>query len=246
MMKQKWWRQTRFRWAALGSLLSFVGPLVEWLFLQLVGNLAKNQVGWRFVFMEVWTLLLFTSFGYLLGRSRERVEQIALFDSLTGVFNRGYLMEQFKELLALHDRYQQPLTLILFDLDRFKRVNDRYGHLVGDKTLKAVTNSVASTCRASDVFGRFGGEEFLLLCPNTEQEEGELLAERIRHNVAQLPPEVLGYPGPQTVSLSIGAIPTSQTFSMTTILGCLDQALYRAKANGRNQLQIAHFKEDEN
>ena len=118
----------------------------------------------------------------------------------------GYLMAQFKELSALHGRYQQSFSAILLDLDHFKQVNDRHGHLVGDKTLKAVFQCMKSTCRQSDILGRYGGEEFLVLCPNTGQEEALQLAERLRQNIARLPAATLGFDGPQTVSVSVVAV----------------------------------------
>jgi len=238
-MRKRWWQKTRFRWAAVGAVFSFIGPLGEWGFLAAVGKPADNALGWTFVFVEIWTLLLFASFGFLLGRSRERIEQFAFLDTLTGAHSRGYLMEQFKELLAVHDRYQQPLGLILFDLDRFKNVNDRYGHPVGDQTLKAVAERVGATCRAPDVLGRYGGEEFLILCPNTGPEDVRKLAERIRKDISGLPPEKLGYPGPQTASFGVMCATPGSRATIGSLLEVLDEALYRAKAGGRDQVQAA-------
>lgn len=240
-MKQKWWYQKRYRWALIGSSLSFLGPLGEWVFLVLLVDTDSVILGWNFLFTELWTLLLFTGFGYLLGKSAEKIEQVAFHDALTGVFNRGYLMQHFKELLAFHERYDQPLSVMMFDLDYFKKVNDQYGHLTGDKTLKAVAECVRSTCRESDMVGRYGGEEFLILCPNTSQEEGLNLAERVRQNISKLTARKLGYPGPQTVSIGFMAVPHQETASISSILGTLDQALYRAKLGGRNQVQLASY-----
>lgn len=216
-----------------------MGPLGEYLFFKIIGSEESNILGWSYLYTELWTFILFTSFGYLLGRSTERIEHMAFHDSLTGIFNRGVLMEQFKELLAVHHRYKQDLSVIMFDLDFFKKINDQYGHPVGDKTLIAVTDTVKATCRSSDVFGRFGGEEFLILCPNTTREEGLNLAERIRQQISSIPSDRLGHPGPQTVSLGIITVPQTHRISLHKILKALDDALYEAKSAGRNQVRLS-------
>jgi diguanylate cyclase (GGDEF)-like protein len=239
-MKRPWWDTKRFKWAAIGGVLSFLGPLGEWIFVSLFAGQQENFLTLTYLYTEIWTLLCFTSFGFLLGRSNDELESIAFHDALTGVFSRGYLMAQFKELSALHSRYQQSFSAMMLDLDHFKQVNDRHGHLVGDKTLKAVAQCMKSTCRHSDIVGRYGGEEFLVLCPNTSQGEVLQLAERLRRNIARLPAATLGFDGPQTASLSVVAVADNvDVSSVKSIISSLDKALYAAKSKGRNQVQLA-------
>ena len=238
-MKQPWWTAKRFKWAAIGGMLSFLGPLGEWGFVSLFAGQEEDLLTLTYLYTEIWTLLCFTSFGFLLGRSNDELESIAFHDALTGVFSRGYLMAQFKELSALHGRYEQSFSAMLLDLDHFKQVNDRHGHLVGDKTLKAVSQCMQSTCRQTDIVGRYGGEEFLVLCPNTGQEEVLQLAERLRQNIARLPAATLGFDGPQTVSVSVVAVADNVDVSVKSIISSLDKALYAAKSKGRDQVQLA-------
>lgn len=237
--RRAWWDAKRFKWAAIGGVLSFLGPLGEWVFVSLFAGHEEDFLTLTYLYTEIWTLLCFTTFGFLLGRSNDKLESIAFHDALTGVFSRGYLMAQFTELSALHGRYRQSFSAMMLDLDHFKQVNDRHGHLIGDKTLKAVSQCMKSTCRQSDIVGRYGGEEFLVLCPNTGQEEVLQLAERLRRNIAQLPAAALGFDGPQTVSMSVVAIAENVDVSVESIIGSLDEALYAAKSKGRNQVQLA-------
>jgi len=240
-MKSHWWTAKRYKWAAIGSVLSFLGPLGEWGFMFLFDAEQGNFLALSYLYTELWTLLCFTVFGFLLGRSNDDLEKIAYRDALTGVSSRGYLMSQFMDLCVLHGRYRQPFSAMMLDLDHFKQVNDKHGHLVGDKTLKAVAHCMKSTCRESDIVGRYGGEEFIILCHNTRQDEALQLAERLRHNIAKLTAEKLGFDGPQTVSMSVLIIADADDVSVTSIIASLDQALYIAKANGRNRVQLTHI-----
>ena len=234
-----WWHKLRYRWALIGSLLSVIGPLGEYVFLALVTQPDSHQLWLTYIYTEVLTLVSFTMFGYLLGRKAELIEYQSIHDHLTGLYNRSYLMTQFKENISLHLRYSQPFSAIMLDLDHFKQVNDEYGHLVGDKTIVATADCIKQTIRSSDIAGRYGGEEFIILCPNTESADVSHLAERIRQNIASLDEEAIGFAGVQTASLGILTLTARIDADLNTILTKLDNALYQAKHLGRNQVQCA-------
>jgi diguanylate cyclase (GGDEF)-like protein len=156
---------------------------------------------------------------------------------LTGLFNRRFLREALPSLQAAATRRGEPLCLLMLDLDHFKVVNDRYGHVVGDKTLRAVADVLRNQSRRSDLVSRYGGEEFAVLCPATDGPTGLQVAERLREAIASLGAEPLGHPGPQTVSIGI-AVQTSQNFSADTFVDRADTALYQAKHAGRNQTRL--------
>jgi diguanylate cyclase (GGDEF)-like protein len=165
-------------------------------------------------------------------------------DPLTKVYNRGYFSEAIERELAFHLRHGQPLSLIMFDIDHFKRVNDTFGHQAGDYVLKSVSRSVSDIIRKEDVFARYGGEEFALILRNTDVNQAALLAERIRRAIEKLEIVHNGRRIPCTVSLGIahtapdkhgGApIQTSQA-----LIEHADERLYRAKNNGRNRTEAA-------
>lgn len=112
------------------------------------------------------TIALFSVFGLAAGLVIERSKRIAIQDPLTGLYNRRYLLDSLIEHIDMTNRYSDPFSLIMFDLDCFKNVNDQYGHLVGDRTLKAVAKVLRKECRTMDVSARYGGEEFMIICPN--------------------------------------------------------------------------------
>ena len=235
----RWWNRLRYRWALIGSLLSVVGPLGEYVFLTMINQPDSPALWLTYIYTEILTLISFTLFGYILGRKAELTEYQSLHDHLTGLYNRGYLMALFEENISLHQRYSQPFSAIMLDLDYFKKVNDEYGHLVGDKTLVATADCIKQTIRSSDIAGRYGGEEFIILCPNTESSDVLHLAERLRSNIASLDEDAIGFPGGQTASLGILTMTPEIDANLNTILLKLDNALYQAKHVGRNQVQCA-------
>lgn len=168
----------------------------------------------------------------------ENASREAVTDQLTGLHNRRGFQELYKQIAAEARRYQHDLTLVLFDIDHFKRFNDTYGHAAGDAVIQAVAGALEETVRDSDVTGRWGGEEFIALLPQTNLQGGVILAERIRKAVEGLTidnPEG-GLLPPVTVSLGVAALaPDDQ--GLDTLTAKADQALYQAKQQGRNQVQ---------
>jgi diguanylate cyclase (GGDEF)-like protein len=181
---------------------------------------------------------LFLSIGFLLLYNetlQRELHQLARVDSLTGVKNRLALTERARELLAQASRAGYPLSVLMIDADHFKSVNDRFGHGGGDAALLALVDSIRGTLRAGHVIGRVGGEEFVVLAPDTHAEQALVLAERIRETVEATPLLVDGHPLQLTVS--IGAA-TSQLGErdVSRLLQRADAALYAAKRAGRNRV----------
>jgi diguanylate cyclase (GGDEF)-like protein len=156
-------------------------------------------------------------------------------DPLTGVKNRSAMESAMKRELGLANRQGYPLSLILFDIDHFKKVNDQYGHLIGDQVLRSVAQIAQETIRDSDIIFRFGGEEFLILLNGTQLSGAALLAERIRRKIEKLQifPEL-----DMHVAASFGVVALQENESAETIFMRVDNAMYRAKNNGRNRVVV--------
>jgi diguanylate cyclase (GGDEF)-like protein len=169
--------------------------------------------------------------------ARRELEQRANHDALTGAVNRGAMLNKIEEEAARSARQRVPYCIVLFDLDFFKKINDTHGHRAGDEVLKESVRRVQNGLRPYDVLGRYGGEEFIVLLPGCELEDGVVVAERLRSRIANstfLPKIELA------VSASFGLVCSSQGY--TTLEGMIeaaDRALYRAKANGRNRVERA-------
>ena len=157
------------------------------------------------------------------------LDRMANTDVLTGMASRSYLEVTMDSLLANAERYGQPLSVVLFDLDHFKSINDRFGHLAGDEVLKATGEALLARVRKGDVLGRWGGEEFLLLLPNTNLDQALALGESLRKIQEALVHGEMG-----VVTLSGGVTQYEPGESRAFFLQKADQALYRAKEEGRN------------
>jgi diguanylate cyclase (GGDEF)-like protein len=179
--------------------------------------------------------------AYLLGAWQECgwfSVQASLTDSLTGAGNRRAFFERGETLLHRSAFEGRPAALLLFDLDRFKDINDTFGHHVGDRVLKAFCGAATDALRSDDLFGRVGGEEFASLLPCTSLDEGLAIAERIRSNFAASTPEVGANMLAATVSVGL-AMSINPRRNLADIFEAADRALYRAKANGRNRVEHA-------
>ena len=172
----------------------------------------------------------------LLKLARDR----ALRDGLTGVYNRRFLAEFLPRQILLGARAGQPLSALMIDIDHFKSFNDTYGHEAGDRVLVAFVRALQTQIRASDVLVRYGGEEFLVLLPDTATEGAALVAERMRAAVEALPLGSIGLPRGVAIRTSIGvaSLPES-AIDEETLLRAADGALFRAKGEGRNRVVVA-------
>lgn len=166
-------------------------------------------------------------------RAQEELRFQATHDPLTGLWNRAALLDRMGVELERTRRTQSPLGILMLDVDHFKRVNDTHGHLVGDAALIEIAQRIAIATRGYDVIGRYGGEEFLILLPGCDERQTERSADRIRAAISAEPFAVGGQSIPLTVSIGATVAPESGDSQME-ILALADQALYDAKAAGRN------------
>lgn len=169
-----------------------------------------------------------------LKKSLTEMDRLASTDKLTGAWNRRRLEEVVINEMDRLKRYDHPLSLLIIDIDLFKRINDQHGHTVGDQVLARLASVIQSSLRASDSLTRWGGEEFIVLSPNTTLSTVSMLAERLRERIATTEFQGIGQ-----ITVSIGAAECINGETWTAWFMRADSALYRAKACGRNQVQIA-------
>ena len=181
------------------------------------------------------TISVFNDMVIRLQKTHEQLEKLATVDSLTGLFNRKYLMESLALQTKRFTRNQTPFSILMADLDHFKKVNDRYGHLAGDAVLVKIAEVFNDTLRSIDTAGRYGGEEFLIILENTGEQEAWQTAERIRQAVEKSSVEMDGEI--IKVTISIGIATSTNTIKMNNgqLIRLADKALYEAKQNGRNR-----------
>jgi len=166
-------------------------------------------------------------------------------DPLTKVYNRRYLDRRLDEEVARSKRYSLDLSILMIDIDSFKRVNDIYGHQAGDVTLCTLCSLIKTVLRDTDVLARYGGEEFLVICTNNAISEAALVAERIRQLVESHQIKVTDGSGANRnirITISIGAAGFNASFNSKKLVQAADEALYRAKAEGKNRVIVATTK----
>jgi len=161
-------------------------------------------------------------------------------DGLTGLNNRRHFFDLAKVEYERIQRYGRSLSVVMIDIDQFKKLNDSYGHLVGDAVLREVARRLQETVRTIDTLARYGGEEFVVLMPETDLAEALLVAERVRQSVAEPPVVDNGVTVSTTISVGVAEI-NEQCASLEDALKCADQALYAAKTAGRNRVEAYHY-----
>ncbi len=165
---------------------------------------------------------------------------LALTDSLTGLFNRRYLMVHLEKLLNKNKENNKALCVLMLDIDHFKRINDTYGHAVGDEVLKTFSSRISQRLRSFDLVARQGGEEFVVVLPDISKDMAIQVAERLRSGIASAPFEVSSPQGPISVTVSIGAVLIEgEDVTVEESLRRADDELYRAKEGGRNRVYLA-------
>lgn len=167
----------------------------------------------------------------------EELRLIATIDGLTGFYTRRHILE----LAAIEEKRQrhldEPVSLALLDLDHFKQINDNYGHAAGDEVLRCFAANCRKVCRETDLIGRFGGEEFLILFPQTELDIAQSVVENLRHYIAEHPVTFDGQVIAVSASIGVTALQSSDP-SLEHALSRADRALYCAKHQGRNRIEI--------
>jgi diguanylate cyclase (GGDEF)-like protein len=194
-----------------------------------------------FAVMAFATVLFTITLAFLLlsmvkERGELRHKTAALIDPLTGLANRRAFLGDAEHFMARTPKRGESLTVMLADLDRFKAVNDQFGHAIGDRVLQIFAETITRSRRPMDLSGRLGGEEFVFLMPGANATEAERIAERIRVQFAEAAREVGGYAVNATVS--VGAATARAPAQMSDLIGAADDALYRAKAAGRNRVSV--------
>jgi diguanylate cyclase (GGDEF)-like protein len=184
------------------------------------------------------TILRFTLHDEVDESFQRRIFEAALRDGLTGAYNKRYLVDRLHGELKFAIRHRAPLSVALFDLDHFKKINDVHGHLVGDRVLAAFAERVLGAIRHEDVFARFGGEEFALLSRAISPADMARLAERLRKTTESL--EIRTLPGVVRVTTSVGVANLDDLGTQTAedLLEAADRALYQAKHQGRNRVVV--------
>jgi diguanylate cyclase (GGDEF)-like protein len=180
--------------------------------------------------------LLALALAYQVRQHRDALrhaENIAGIDPLTGLYNRRAFFELSRPIWSTAERNNRPLSLIMLDLDHFKMINDLHGHDAGDSALVETANLLTLICRAGDIATRWGGEEFLLLLPETDVQQACALAERIRESIDQL--VIPAYSGSIRFTGSFGVVERGQKSSLEDLIKAADVQLYEAKLHGLNQ-----------
>ena len=168
----------------------------------------------------------------------QKLENLASRDELTQLYNRRFFYESANKMIEYAKRHNHPLSIIMLDIDHFKLVNDTFGHANGDLVLKSLSQTMEATQRKSDTIVRLGGEEFAILLPDTNEEQAIQIAEKLRHKIEQTPVNLttdneINY----TISLGVSQINTLTDKNIDDSLQRADEALYRAKEKGRNNVQ---------
>ncbi|WP_182865885.1 GGDEF domain-containing protein [Rhodopirellula sp. JC639] len=181
-------------------------------------------------------LFKFLSAGSVESQYHETVYSALTRDALTGTMNKRYLLETLNRSIAAAVRQQQPLTVVMLDIDHFKSVNDNYGHLVGDEVLREFGKRVSAGCREDDLLARYGGEEFCLLLSATAADEAAEVAERCRHAVCDQPFQTAAGPLEITASFGFAVLDHQHGETGMELIRRADQQLYQAKRKGRNRV----------
>lgn len=242
----------RWRYAGWGMALALGSPVgalaLRWILAGLAWppqNWATGELGafgFFYLYQTVGTMIAFGAAGAAAGGRCDqldalsrRLSHLSSHDALTGLYNRRALLDRLSEEFSRARRLDHPLCCLMIDLDYFKKLNDRYGHLIGDAVLIEVASRLKITVRLGDVIGRLGGEEFLAILPETHAAEAIQLAERVRASVADKPFVV----GEQSIRLriSVGVTEMELDDDPRKMIARCDDALYMAKSAGRNQVR---------
>lgn len=180
-------------------------------------------------FAAIYARIAMSAIGVAFAHSEMR--RMALTDSLTGIYNRQFFMQRLKEEIARAQRYHEEFSVLFFDIDHFKQFNDRWGHQAGDETLRFIAQQLRRWARQSDVYARWGGEEFVVILPRTGKEQARQAAERLRRQVAEAKTRY----GSVTISVGVASFPADSQDALG-LINCADEAAYQSKSGGRNRV----------
>jgi len=225
------------------AILTLASIALSVLITSAIGLLSSGEVGATGLLIAVVVpALVAPLFGgltlrlaYQLGDAEERLRRIAVRDGLTDAFNRRYFFEASTREFARAKRYHDVFSVIIFDLDDFKSVNDTYGHLAGDHALRVISRICMDNIREVDIFARYGGEEFALLLPHTDEARANEIAERLREMIAAVSFSFNQHEFHVTISLGFHIF-DDRLPDMDALLTRADEALYEAKRRGKNSI----------
>lgn len=205
--------------------------------LDLIGHAHENDVRLRALEERV-TALQFENLDLMAKNSF--LSEISARDSLTGLYNRWYVMEKIDSEMNRSVRNGQPMSVLMLDLDHFKQINDSYGHPAGDSVLKSVGQTLRESCRVYDVPGRYGGEEFCIVLPETKVNGTQTVAERIRSRVESASVMIGDSEIKVTASIGVAGMDSTEdgVLSASALIERADRALYTAKHQGRNRVEF--------
>lgn len=258
----------KFVYSLVGSLLGLGAPVgiilirltfyFEWNYKLLTQD--YHQFSFFYDYISIGAVLSFTTFGFVLGSKIDNITtkeqkfyELSIRDPLTSIYNRRFIEHQLGAELKRAQRYNNSLSCLMLDIDFFKKVNDTYGHVFGDKVLLKLVNVIEKRIRAYDVFARYGGEEFIVVLPHTNLEDAKKLAENIREEIESAKLEVpttqillkkdrKSHVGPKeittTISIGVCSFPEHPIHNVTDFIKHVDSALYDAKNKGRNQTKV--------
>jgi diguanylate cyclase (GGDEF)-like protein len=183
------------------------------------------------------TILKFSYQDDLEEAFQRRMYEAAVRDPLTGVYNKRYFLDRLRGEYAYSVRHTVPLSLLLFDIDHFKKINDTYGHPAGDAVLKTLAQVINRTIRAEDIFARYGGEEFAVIARELESTSAFAFGERLRRVIEGTRFEAEGYTIPVTISIGVATLGPNNFLDEHDMIREADQNLYAAKRGGRNRVE---------
>ena len=231
-------------WAYLGELaLYFVLPEKEGrttniIFLFIVLPATFFSISFSFFVRFAVVLVGTSAYAYFamreIHKQHKKLTKAALRDSLTGLYNRSILAEVLKHAIEIYSRHGTPMSLVMLDIDYFKKINDQYGHEKGDSVLKKISLLIKNGCRDIDLCFRLGGEEFLILLYNTTDTNSICVAEKLRKNIQNLS---MNNEIKKPVTVSVGVSALRAGITMEEWLKTADAAMYQAKSAGRNQVK---------
>jgi two-component system cell cycle response regulator len=184
------------------------------------------------------TILKFTYHDNLDEIFQKQMYESALRDGLTKAFNKKYFTDRLESEFTFATRHVAPLTLVLFDIDHFKKVNDTHGHQAGDHVLSEIATLLTGALRAEDVFARYGGEEFAVICRGSDIMQGQIVAERMRKAVEARKFVFEGTHIPITISVGVAGLPDPEVKDAAQLVTLADQSLYKSKHAGRNRVTL--------
>ena len=184
-----------------------------------------------------------------LKKARDKMRELAMHDELTGLSNRRAFYEHAQFVLEHAVREGMPLSILMIDIDHFKSVNDRYGHLIGDQVLKSVADAIENKLRSYDRAGRWGGEEFIVILPTTKVDDAAKIADRLRQAVSSmtfscLEDQIDNEPLHIEISVGVAGVKKGERVSLDSLVNLADEMLFQSKREGRNRISVTTWEED--